>query len=97
MIGFWLILCLVVLGLNFGSCHLAWSQNPQTGQDEDNSFQVLDKDQEGSVPKDQYQFFSPVKPNGAGNFLIIDPDGKTASDYRKFLTPLDQIDKKSER
>ncbi len=68
MLGYWLFICLVVLGLNVGSGNLAWSQDSQSGQDEGNSFQVSDKNREDSLSKDQYQSFSPVKPSDERNF-----------------------------
>lgn len=86
LIGIWLILM---------TGGLAWSENPSTG--EDKSFQVLDKNQEGTYSTDQSQLFSTVKPTGEGNFLILNPDGNTASNYQKFLSPLDQMDKKPDR
>jgi hypothetical protein len=85
----------VVLGLSMGSSDLAWSENSSTG--EDKSFQVSDKNQEGTYSPDQSQLFSPVKPTGEGNFLILNPDGNAASNYQKFLSPLDQMDKKPDR
>jgi hypothetical protein len=94
MFGYWLIMCFVVIGLNLGSGNLAWSQNDEAGRDEGDSFQGLDKTRDGNAAKDRDQLFSPIKPGGKESFLILDPDGKTASNSQKFLSPLDQIDKK---
>ena len=90
-----LITLVVVLGLSMGSSDLAWSENSSTG--EDKSFQVSDKNQDGTYSTDQSKLFSPVTPTGKENFLILDPDGNTASNYQKFLSPLDQMDKKPDR
>jgi hypothetical protein len=90
-----LITLVLVLGLSMGSGGLAWSENSPAG--EDKSFQVSDKNQEGTYSPDQSQLFSPVTPTEKENFLILDPDGKTASNYQKFLSPLDQMDKKPDR
>jgi hypothetical protein len=89
-----LITLVIVLGLSMGSSDLAWSENSSTG--EDKSFQISDKNQNDTYSTD-LQLFSPVKPTGKENFLIIIPDGNTASNYQKFLTPLEQIDKKPYR
>jgi len=83
------------LGLSMGSSDLAWSENSSTG--EDKSFQVSDKNQDGTYYTDQSKLFSPVTPTEKENFLILDPDGNTASNYQKFLSPLDQMDKKPDR
>jgi hypothetical protein len=90
-----LITLVLFLGLSMGSSGLAWSENSPTG--EDKSFQVSDKNQKGSNSTDQSQLYSPVKPAGEGNFLILNPDGNTVSNYQEFLSPLDQMDKKPNR
>jgi hypothetical protein len=90
-----LITFFVVLCLNVASSVVARSENPQPGQDEGSTFKAAEK--MGNVSQDQNQFFSPLKPNSEGSFLILDPDGKTPSDYEKFLSPPDRLEKKPDR
>jgi hypothetical protein len=90
-----LIAFLVVLIFIVGSIDLVRSENPQPDQDASTTFKVSEKN--GNVTDDQDQFFTPIKPTNEGNFLILDPDGKTPSDYDKFLSPPDRLEKKSDR
>lgn len=48
-----------------------------------------------SGPQNQDQSFPPADPTREedNKYFILDPDGKTPSDYQKFLSPLDQFDK----
>jgi hypothetical protein len=95
MVSYRLITLAIVLGLSMGSSDLAWSEISPAG--EDKSFQVSDKNQDDTYSTDQSKLFSPVTPTGKENFLILDPDGTPASNYQKFLSPLDQMDKKPDR
>jgi hypothetical protein len=91
-----IVLCLA-LGLTIGVATVAWSKNLQPGRDQTNTFQAEESKPGENSSQEEYQFFSPVTPILEENFLILEPDGKTASDYQKFLNPLNQMDKKSDR
>jgi hypothetical protein len=74
----------------------AWSEKPQTAQDEGISFQKKNPQDEESA-KEQDLFFPPLKPNGNQTFLVLDADGKSPADYERFLAPLDELDKQPKR
>jgi hypothetical protein len=96
MVPLRLTVFLVVLSLSFGLSNPAWSEKPQTAQDEGISFQKKNSQDEESS-KEQNLFFSPLKPNGNQTFLVLDPDGKSPLDYERFLAPLDELDKQPKR
>jgi hypothetical protein len=85
-----------LLIFSLGFSHSAWPQNPQARQDEEISFPKKNPQDEESA-KGQHLFFSPLKPNGNQTFLVLDPDGKSPSDYERFLAPVDELDKQPKR
>ena len=91
-----LLIFFIVLVLAAGTASIACSENSPAGQDLDNIILPPDwQNKQQSGPQDQYQFPLPVKPTQENKYLILDPDGKTPSDYQNFLSPLDQYDKKT--
>jgi hypothetical protein len=96
MVSLRLTVVLAVLILSMGFSHPAWSKNPQESQDEAISFSKQDPQAEESG-KEQDGFFSPIKPRENQEFLVLDPDGKSPSDYQRFLAPLDELNKQPKR
>jgi hypothetical protein len=90
----WLTAFLAVLFLSAGFSGLARSENSQTGQYDQGMFQEKqNRDKAGSLEGDQ--LFPPATPpSSGGNYLLLQPDGRTPLDYQKFLTPPDQDDKR---
>ena len=89
-----LLIFYIVLALAVGAASMVCSENTPAGQDQNNIILPPDWQNEQKFgPQDQYQFTLPVKPTEENKYLILDPDGKTHSDYQKFLSPLDQYDK----
>jgi hypothetical protein len=96
MFGYWVIMCLVVLGLNVGPSTLAWSQNSPPTPDKNKVRPVIDKNQDGSISKEEYLSMWPDKNLGEKSFLWLDQDGKNAENQQYFL-PIDQIEKEPRR
>ena len=70
------------------------SENTPAGQDQNNIILPPDWQNETKIrPPTSISLFLPPKPTEENKYLILDPDGKTPSDYQKFLSPLDQYDK----
>jgi hypothetical protein len=89
-----LLIFFIVLVLAAGTASMACSENSPVGQDQDNIILPPEWENKQKIgPQDQYQFSLPAKPTEENKYLILDPDGKTPSNYQKFLSPLDQSDK----
>lgn len=92
MISRRLVTCLIVLVLTTGTSSIIYSAESSAGkQDPGTGWQYKPK----SDLQDQDRSFSPAEPSGEqdNRYFILDPDGKTPSDYQRFLSPLDQYDK----
>jgi len=93
MVPLKLMAFVVFLIISIGFSHPVWSNNHPADREQGKTLQQ--NDPKGSSP-DRDHFFSPIKPNGEENFLILDSRGCPA-DSQRFLSPLDQHETKSQQ
>jgi hypothetical protein len=99
MFPYKMLICWVVFGATIVATPMVCAETAPTDPNQDQDYYIMGNWQtkQKTGPGEQFQFFAPPKPSTEQNYLILDRDGQTPSDYRGLLDEPPQTNIKPSR